>query len=264
MRYQRSLVSVYVPLPIRSLPTARRRRPNARRLTDAELVDRMRRRDAAAVQEFFERFHSLLMRESARLRVPSFMRDDVVTECLGETAIALMCQTRPAPRALGAYLLVALRRFVSNARRAERRRNSLHRAAVHEGAGRGEWIVPESASEDAMRASAGSDAAYRTLDPVLERLAAVLQKELGEDEERLLLWIGHWVPQRVIASWLGISYGAVRSRVQRLRVRLMSRAEQYAAALPDEERRVLRRFLGWKPPLRGSVSSHTHSEYEDA
>jgi DNA-directed RNA polymerase specialized sigma24 family protein len=203
----------------------------------------MRRYEAAALREFFTRFQPFLMREAYSMRIQAALCDEAVTQCLDDAAVSLMRHTMPIPRSLAGYLLTGFRHDVINARRDERQRQLHQRAAVREGTVAGEWIVPEASSEHALRASRGPAHQDDALDPVLARLAATLDEGLTADERRLLTWVGHWVPQRLIASWLGIGYGAVRARVLRLRDRLRGAAARYAGSLSAEEQRELQRFF---------------------
>lgn len=234
-------------------------------LSDRELVERMRRYDSAALREFFARFEPLLMRAAYGMAVQTALRHEVVMQCLDDAAISLMRHTTPVPRSLAAYLLTAFRHDVINARRDERRRHAQHRTAVREGSAASEWIVLEASSEHAVRASRGPAYQDDGFAPVLARLARALDEQLSEDERRLLTWVGHWVPQRLIAEWLGISYGAVRVRILRLRDRLHAAATRYAGCLSTEEQRLLQHFFrrtSTPPTLRRTGASRPSSPDE--
>lgn len=56
-------------------------------------------------------------------------------------------------------------------------------------------------------------------------------------------WVSHNVSQTDIAEWLGVTPGAVRTRVWRLRSRLRETSERYAAAFTGRERRELDDFF---------------------
>jgi RNA polymerase sigma factor (sigma-70 family) len=225
-------------------------------------VDRIRRHEPAALRDFFFRFEPLLMREAHYMRVPPDLRREMVTQCLNDAAVTLRRYMTPAPRSLHAYLLTAFRHDIMNARRDERRRHARHVAALREGAVDDEWVVPETASEHALRTSAGPDNQDNVLAPALERLASALDEGLSVEERQLLTWIGHWVPQRVIADWLGVTYGAVRVRVLRLRERLREAAIRYARQLSNDEQRALQRFFQRtsRPP---SIPPSSHSTPND-
>ena len=79
--------------------------------------------------------------------------------------------------------------------------------------------------------------------PALERLASMIEEGLTADEEQILSWVARWVPQSDIAEWLGITHGALRNRVMRLRARLKEVAMQYAATFTGTERAELSDFF---------------------
>jgi len=51
------------------------------------------------------------------------------------------------------------------------------------------------------------------------------------------------VPQSVIAEWLGMTHGAVRNRVMRLRARLKDATLQHAASFTGRERVEIEDFF---------------------
>lgn len=210
---------------------------------DHDLVERIRQGERKAIRDFYRRFHPLLMQWAERCGVEAGLRDEAATQCLNNALLVLRRYTTPMPRSLSAYLVIALRNAIRNSRRAENRDALRHRIAVREGAALGEWVISESCSEHSLRASEGPDREQPTVAPVLERLASALEEGLSADERRILGWVGDWVPQSVIAGWLGIPYPTLRSRVLRLRERLREVAARYASALDPDEQRVLKEFF---------------------
>ncbi|HEY0971561.1 MAG TPA: sigma factor, partial [Gemmatimonadales bacterium] len=97
--------------------THRATRPRHATLADADLLAAMRREDPRAVAELYRRFAPLLRRRAARWRVPGASCDDIVDDVLADAALALMRPGAAVPRSLAAYLLVALRHRLANARR---------------------------------------------------------------------------------------------------------------------------------------------------
>jgi hypothetical protein len=71
----------------------------------------------------------------------------------------------------------------------------------------------------------------------------MVEEGLTEDEEMIMSWVSHNVSQADIADWLGVTPGAVRTRVWRLRNRLKETSEQYATAFTGRERRELDDFF---------------------
>jgi hypothetical protein len=80
--------------------------------------------------------------------------------------------------------------------------------------------------------------------PALERLAAVLERELDDDERLLVVWMSNCAPSRDIARWLGIAYKAAAKRIERLRERLQTVALRHVETTDGDERRELLGFLG--------------------
>jgi RNA polymerase sigma factor (sigma-70 family) len=208
--------------------------------TDRQLVLGMQREELPAMREFFARFAPMLSREAHRLGARGADVDEIVIDVLDDVALALARPDAPVPRSLSGYLVRTLRNALVNARRARLRQ---HGRATRAMGITGDDIVAQAASRASLHAAAGPDHEPPRLSPVLERLVATLDAGLTEDERRILAWVGEWVPQRLIADWLGISYGAVRVRVMRLRERLHAAAHEYAATLDDAERAVLEAFF---------------------
>lgn len=217
--------------------------PASAQWSDAELLAQMRREDEVACREFFLRFRMVLARESRRLGVQAALREEMVDDCLGDVALELMESDATLPLSLEAHLLGALRHRVWNARRARRRRERREDLAADDAPRAGEGVVRETCSQAAIDASASVAADPPPLAPTIERLAAVLNTTLTDEERTLVAWLGEWVPQTTIARWLGISFGAARVRVHRLRQRLRTVALKYAAGLNAAERRELDRYL---------------------
>jgi hypothetical protein len=114
-------------------------------------------------------------------------------------------------------------------------------------------------SEATRRASAGPDYDRTPASPALERLASMLEQGLSDDEELLFSWVSRWVPQSVIAEWLGVTHGAVRNRVMRLRARLKDATLQHAASFTGRERVEIEEFFRRTFPT-GHYGSATGTE----
>ena len=71
----------------------------------------------------------------------------------------------------------------------------------------------------------------------------MIEEGLTEEEEAILSWVSRWVPQSQIAEWLGITHGAARNRVMRLRARLKETALQHVASFSGRERIELNEFF---------------------
>ena len=209
--------------------------------TDSELLQQMRRDDASAIAEFYRRFTPMLWKEASRARVRPEVRDDLVVDCLSDSAIHLMQASVAAPRSLGGYLVAAFRNRVANEYRASARRDAIGGTAVL--MADGERVIREVCSEASLRASAGPDAEIPPLSPVLERLSRVVNAGITEQERQMLRWVAASIPQRLIAEWMGVTHNAARVRVLRLRERLIDLALRAETAWSPRERQDLYKFF---------------------
>jgi RNA polymerase sigma factor (sigma-70 family) len=197
---------------------------------EQEIVVGMRRDDPNAYMDLFRCYRPLLLGEARRLRIQPALCDEIVDECLDDVAMRLRRYTSPIPRSLAPYLVRALRLHHLAQRRGARRRSTDERAAAAFDTVPTEAAVLSTVSEATIRASAGDYAERQLGSTALERLASMVEEGLSEEEELVLSWVSRWVPQRQIAEWFGISHGAARNRVMRLRARLKEIALQHAAS----------------------------------
>jgi DNA-directed RNA polymerase specialized sigma24 family protein len=207
---------------------------------EQELVAGMRRDEPEAFMEFFRTFRPLLVEEARRLRVQPALRHEMVDECLDDVAMRLRRYTTPIPRSLAPYLVRALRLH-----RLARRRGDARWAAGRDAAtphDEPSAALRGTASEAALRDSAGPAHERTPASTALERLASMVEEGLTAEEELILSWVSRWIPQSDIAEWLGISHGAARNRVMRLRARLKDTALQHAATFTGRERIELTEF----------------------
>jgi RNA polymerase sigma factor (sigma-70 family) len=223
------------------MQSEKQQEPSAQSWSDRELLQRMRRDDAVAIREFYHRFTPALWKVARQAHVQPALRDDVVTDCLTDSALHLMQPTVAAPVNLAGYLVSTLRHRLANDRRATQRRTATGTAATW--TGDGERVVREVCSEASIRASAGPAAESPALSPVLERLSRVIDAGLGDDERQMLRWVSASIPQRLIAEWLGITHNAARVRVLRLRERLIDLALKGDAAWTPRQREELYQFF---------------------
>jgi RNA polymerase sigma factor (sigma-70 family) len=240
-------------------PRERVGEPELLESSDRELVEALRRDSEPALREFFRRFRPVLLREARMLLVQSAIRAEMVDECLDDVAMRLRLHTTAPPRNLTPYLIRALRLQRLMARRTERRRKPTnpdehsaddYRPADLEGpTARSDRFdsstrVDEAAlSEGTRHASEGVDFERPPASPALLRLAATLAEGLDEEERLLFIWLGNWIPQSQIAQWLGISHGAARVRVARLRERLKAAVLRVVSTCTDEDYRQLVAFF---------------------
>lgn len=186
-------------------------------------------------------FRPLLLEEARRLRVQPALRREIVDECLDDIAMRLLDYTTPIPRSLAPYLVKAFRYYRLKRLQAESRRY----AREQHGAG------PETlglaalgtVSEASVRDSAGPLADHALPSQGVERLGTMVEEGLTPEEEMIMSWVSQNVSQSDTADWLGVTPGAVRTRVWRLRLRLKETSLQYAAAFTGRERRELDEFF---------------------
>ena len=204
---------------------------------DAALVAALRCQDQGALREFYLRFRPMLVGAAARLGLAPGDRETAADDCLADVSVHLITTSGAPPRSLPAYLARSLRNRILNGARARARAEGREPEAV----GPTEADLAGS-SEHARRASGALE--IIPLSPVLERLAAVLERDLDDDERLLAVWMSNCAPPRDIARWLGIAYKAAAKRVERLRVRLQTAALRHLETTDGDERQELLGFLG--------------------
>jgi RNA polymerase sigma factor (sigma-70 family) len=208
--------------------------------TSAKLIAAIHEGEEPAIREFFLLYAPLLRDQARRLGVDGDERDDMVTTLLDDVVLHLM-EHRLAPRDLARYLVGAFRNRARRRRRDSSRRSHNQSTAYSETGSAQQQIVAECISEYTLEASdAGEPNAVR---PIVTGLARCVAAELSADEMKMMIGIGRHMPLREIAEQLGISYGAARVRVHRLRERFHGIASRYVATLKLEERREVARFF---------------------
>ena len=209
--------------------------------TDQELLQRLRRDDAVALRQFYDRFSSALWKLARQAHVQPALREELITDCLSDAALHLMQPTVALPSNLTGYLVAAFKHRLANDRRARKRRLAAGTAAISYGSD--ERVVREVCSEASIRASAGPAAEAPPLSPVLERLSRLIDADISDEERQVLRWLSESIPQRLIAEWLGITHNATRVRVLRLRDRLIEVALRYDGPWQPGEREELHAFF---------------------
>lgn len=211
--------------------------------TSARLVAAIHRGEEAAITEFFLLYAPLLRDQARRMSVAPDQRDEVVTTLLDDVVLHLM-EHQIAPRHLTRYLVAALRNRARNRHRDLRRRDATRASAYGQLAVSGEMVVAECHSQYGLRTSGTSDADVPA--PVSASIASLAERaarELTREEMSMLISVGRHVPLREIAEQLGVTYGAARVRLHRLRERFRTLAIEYVAKLRMDERRELERFF---------------------
>ncbi len=196
--------------------------PSSQYPTSALLLAAVNRGDARAIKELFVLYAPLLRDQARSMNVPPDERDEVVTTVLDDVVLHLM-EHQLMPRHLARYLVAALRNRVRNRHRNAEHRLSTYDRASLQLAGGSERIVAECHSDYGLRTAMSDDA------EASPPLSAVI--------------IRRHMPLRDIAEQLGISYGAARVRLHRLRARFARLATQYVETLKADERREIERFF---------------------
>ena len=228
-----------------------RRAPAWTSAQEAALTAAVQRGDERAMTALYERYTPILRREAARLGVQACDRGDLVSDTLRGVVLTLVRADSTTPQSLTGYAIIALRNAHGNGRRQSQRIAALERALRQDLLSQSTVEEPVEVTDDPPNVRspdtpdvpcepAGVQTRYSR---VLAALTAAISARLSPDEWQLLAWLADYVPQRDMARWLGVSHGAVRVRVHRLRERLREVARGFASALPVLEQRELERFF---------------------
>lgn len=211
--------------------------------TSARLLAAVLRGDESAIRELFILYAPLLRDQARRMGIEADRRDELVTTLLDDVVIHLM-ENQIAPRHLARYLVASLRNRARNRHRDSNRRHATQDRAYAKLGGAGQRVVAECHSVYGLRASDPLDnyAVHPAQGPIA-RLAEESRRRLSPEEMTMLVCVGRHVPLREIADQLGISYGAARVRLHRLRERFRNIAIEYVASLKVNERHELERFF---------------------
>ena len=208
--------------------------------TSAKLLAGIHDGDESAIRELFLLYAPLLRDQARRMGVDGDERDDMVTTLLDDVVLHLM-EHRLAPRDLARYLVAALRNRARRRHRDSCRRENNQTAGYSEIGDAHQSVIAECTSEYTISVTnEGEPIQSRSaISGLAERVAA----ELDASEMTMMIGIGRHMPLREIAEQVGISYGAARVRVHRLRERFRGIASSYLAALDPEEKNELSRFF---------------------
>jgi RNA polymerase sigma factor (sigma-70 family) len=210
--------------------------------TSARLLAAIHRGDERAIRELFLLYIPLLRDQARRMSVDSEQRDELVTTLLDDAVLHLM-EYQVSPRHLTRYLVAALRNRARNRHRDSHRRTAIREKAYRDSSGAGQMIVAESHSAYGLRAAGQIETEAPLARAPIVRLAERLMAVLSADEITMLIRVGRHLPLREIAGQLGISYGAARVRLHRLRARFHKDLIEHVASLKIDDRRELERFF---------------------
>lgn len=211
--------------------------------TSARLLIAIHSGEEAAITELFLLYAPLLRDQARRLGIDPEERAEVVTTLLDDVVLHLMDKAL-SPKHLARYLVASLRNRARRHHRDARRRHTTQGDAYGEVGPARERIVAEAHSEYGLRASLPPD----TMNPLplrsaIAKLAKRSAHALTHEEMIMMVGVGRHVPVRDMADQLGISYGAARVRLHRLRERFGKLAAEYTANLKPDEKREIERFF---------------------
>lgn len=212
----------------------------------------MRDGERAALGEFLDRFRPVLQEFARRTGIENDVWPACIEEVLEDVAIMLLRPDVELPPSIGRYLLRAMRSRYSNERRNRLRLQRRHNDATPaDSTGHEEAVVASAVSSDRIRASHGPGRDHDD-DAVAmaKRFAEAVTSELTEGDCLVLGWHAEYIPMRVIAEWIGISYEGTRKRLSRLHLRARRIAYAELATWTPEERRAFRNAFG----IDGSVA----------
>jgi DNA-binding Lrp family transcriptional regulator len=226
------------------------RRTNATRVvpkpwrTPASLLAAIRQGETAALRALFV-FYAPLLRDQARqMGVSEDECADLVTRVLDDFVLRVL-DAGLAPYDLARYLVGAVRNEARKDHRGRTRRRATDERAYTMLAHPDQRVVAECHSEYGLRSATSADDAGDpgSLRSAIIKLAQWSALALRSDELALMIGVSRHVPVRDLAAQAGISYGAARVRVHRLRDRFRKLVVQYVASLDAEEQREVERFL---------------------
>lgn len=237
-----------------------------RRCDDATLVVGMRNGWEAAYAEFCGRFVALLSGLARRGGIRPEDRPALLIEFLDDAAMRLGCSAFPMPRSLVAYLAASFRARLAQEVRGKTRRQRRNDGLTMEIGGGSERAVAESVSAYSIACTAGPEAdaigttgdGDNASDGIRGRLVVALLSAVSESERTMLGLMAQRMPQREIAEMLGVTPGAIRVRILRLRERLWREAVAYANTVPVKEGLALQRILAARSGPGASREARSH------
>lgn len=211
--------------------------------TQQRLIAAIRRGEEPAMHELFVLYAPLLRDQARKMSVPGGERDQLVDTLLDDIVIHLV-EVEIPPRELTTYIVTSLRNRARTRHRDATRSRQADESSYGEYGDSTERIVAECHSEYGMRASLPSDSDQEApLRSAIKKLADRSASELSQDELILMIGVSRRIPLRDLAEQLGLSHGAVRVRLSRLRERFIRLAIQYVTTLEPGEKREIERFL---------------------
>jgi hypothetical protein len=211
--------------------------------TAASFVAAIRQGEAAALRALFT-FYTPLLRDQARqMGVPATDGEHLVTTVLDDFVLRVL-DAELVPREIARYLVGAVRNASRKRQRGLARTRATGERAYTTLDASGQKLVAESHSEYGVRTTQPPDAeASERLHAAIAKLAEWSALALREDELALMIGVSRHIPLRELAAQAGVTYGAARVRVHRLRERFRKLVLQHVTSLETEERHEVERFL---------------------
>jgi DNA-directed RNA polymerase specialized sigma24 family protein len=203
----------------------------------------LRRDDEHALRQLFIFYGPLLRDEARRMGLGPGDRREMVTTVLDDVIMRLHA-SNAVPADFIQYLVVALRNRVRSGFRQSRRSAVRSETALSVTGSSGQRVVAECHSSYGLRASESADADdVPSLRLAIRKLAEFSAQALSPVDASLMVGLGRLIPLRELAAREGISYGAARVRVHRLRERFRKLAAQHLSTLEQAERKELEQFF---------------------
>lgn len=215
-----------------------------RELSDVALLEAVKREESGAILEVINRFHPVLLRYSAKLRIDEHERHNWTVELIHDVVLTLVRPDAILPRSLGAYFVRAARNKAYSVHRAATRREKYEvQGPLAEGASAPDYLELQ---QDAADGSINGT----ELPPGVRRLIAHLENTLSREERELLDWSVEGVPLRIIADWTNVTRTTAAHRISRLRQRLIRLSLETLLEFSDSERSDVEQLMlrcGTKP-----------------
>lgn len=211
--------------------------------TAASFIAAIRQGEPAALRALVE-YYAPLLRDQARLMgMPDDERADLAITVLDDFVLRVI-DAAPVPHDLARYLVATIRNASRKRHRGHRRLQAASERAYATIDAAGQRVVAECHSEYGVKSAQAPDTdPPDPLSAAVAKLAAWSALALRDDELALMVGVSRHVPLRDLAAQAGITYGAARVRVSRLRERFRKLVLQHVASLDAEEKREVERFL---------------------
>jgi DNA-directed RNA polymerase specialized sigma24 family protein len=209
----------------------------------ANFLTALRRDDEHALRQLFVFYGPVLRDEARRMGLGPGDRREMVTTVLDDVVMRLQASSA-VPADFIQYLVTALRNRVRTGLRQSRRSAARSEEAFSMAGSSGQRVVAECHSAYGLRASEPADAEdIQSLRLGIRKLAEFSAQALSTVDASLMVGLGRLMPLRELAAREGISYGAARVRVHRLRERFRKLAVQHLSTLEPAEREELEQFF---------------------